>query len=78
MVFLLHDSGTIDAIFSIKLGDFIDTVCSDEKLQKSGWTFDNIRVCYQQKRKHPSMQSKVGLRVRDFAESYPNVMKRLY
>ncbi len=78
MMFVNHVKGSVKSIYTISLGEFIDTLCSDSSYQEDGWTKENIKACHVQKIAFPRMQVKVPLKVLDFVERYPNQVSKVY
>jgi hypothetical protein len=60
------EAGLIDKIFTISLGDFLDTLTTSEKHKKDGWELSNIETCYEQKKKYKTQQAKLKVDVRAF------------
>jgi len=71
MLFYVYKKGVgLINIYLISLGQMLEYLCNDPIYQANGWTWDNIKDCYNQKKKYPKMQTKVPLRVKQFAEKY--------
>ena len=70
MTFILTGSkelkGKIDCIFTIPLGRFIDILTTTEKYKRDGWEHSNIEMCHNQKKKYPTQQAKLQVKVRQF------------
>ena len=78
MMFVNHVKGSVQSIYTISLGKFIETLCSDSSYQEDGWTQENIEAGHVQKVAFPRMQVKVPLKVLDFVERYPNQVTKVY
>tara|TARA_Y100000310_G_C20225620_1_gene597766 strand:- start:84 stop:569 length:486 start_codon:yes stop_codon:yes gene_type:complete len=73
MTFLVHKDGIVDYVWSIALGDMIDTLLSDDEYTKDGWTSDNLADEYKKKQLYPGRQSKSPLKVKKFVEKYTSL-----
>ena len=76
--FLLHEQGKIQSVYSIRLGELIQTLTSDPEYHKDGWTMDSLRQDYEMKQKYPSKQVKTRLKVKQFVKKYSNKVKKIY
>lgn len=70
MTFLVHKKGAVEYVWSIALGDMIDTLLSDDEYTKDGWTADNLADEYKKKQMYPGRQSKSPLKVKKFVDKY--------
>lgn len=71
MLFILHVDGKINnKLYSIKLGDFLNICCNDDDLNKWGWDWENIKICWNQKQKYKNFQTKALIKVKDFIKKY--------
>ena len=64
--------GKIEKIFTIPLGDMLDTLTASETYRKWGWEWSNIEACYNQKVKYPTQQAKIKIEVRKFLKENPS------
>ena len=78
MIFIVYDDTGVSLIFTQTLGDFVGTCCADPDLAKDGWTEENIRDAAAKKRKYPSMQYKVPLKVKKYFAKYINQVQVVY
>ena len=70
MMFVIHDGKNIEDIGTISLGRFLNILYGDDEYRRHGWTERNVEMCHYQKRKFPSMQAKVPLKVKKFIKKY--------
>ena len=64
--------GKIEKIFTISLGDMLDTLTSSKTYRKWGWEWSNRKACHKQKKKYPTQQAKIKIEVRKFLRENPS------
>ena len=64
--------GKIEKIFTIPLGDMLDTLISSKTYREWGWEWSNIEACSDQKVKYPTQQAKIKIEVRKFLRENPS------
>ena len=70
MVFLVHKKGVVEYVWSISLGDMIDTLLGDDQYSRDGWTAHNLADQHKTKQMHPGGQYKAPLKVKKFVEKH--------
>lgn len=80
MVFILHHEGVIDQIFSLDLGDMLRILTRSPDHNEDGWSRETIAEAKSLKDRHPRLQLKVPLKVRQFFKSHEGLpeVDRLY
>ncbi len=86
MVFVVTSKGKSDGIptgeimyiATMKLGTMIHLLLNNDKYSVLGWTKENFATCNEQKKKYPTQQAKVKLKVRSFLKENTPYMKALF
>ena len=71
-------TGEIMYIATMKLGTMIHILLNNDEYGALGWTKENFKTCYEQKKKYPTQQAKVKLEIRDFLKENKEYMKALF
>ena len=79
MLFVMHKSGLIDSIHSIKLGKFLDMLCGDPNHYSNGFHWPTIQKLADLKEQHRGLQTKASVNMRKLVtKEYSNSFKKLY
>lgn len=78
MIFLCHKNGKIKNIYSVKLGKFIDTLCSSKKYQKLGWNPEVFSKGAEFKIKYPTLQFKVMAKILTVKSDFPSLFDVIF
>lgn len=78
IVFVLHKKGVIDTVFYLTSEKFIQLACSKKSYQENGWTYEGIKDFYYLKKKYPTAQSKVKIKMRSFYNDFRDQVTTLF
>ena len=68
----------MDLLLDVRLGDFVDRLCSLPNFQEKGWNMEVIETAAKFKKKYPSLQFKVPARIRKLYSAFPDMFEVLY
>jgi len=71
-------TGEIMYIATMKLGTMVHILLNNSEYGALGWTKENFKTCYEQKKKYPTQQAKVKLEIRSFLRENKEYMKALF
>ena len=78
MLFVLHDKGIVSKLIAVRLGNFIDFLCSTPKYQKLGWNTDVFETAARYKVRYPQLQFKVPAHIGRLNREHPELFEELY
>ena len=78
MLFVLHDGKNVSQVYSISLGQMIETLLADPDYDAAGWNPQVLENLYNLKKVSPKLQSKLPLKVKNFVQKYNNLFIEHY
>lgn len=78
VLFVIHKDGAISLLIAVRLGDFVDLLCSLPAFQALGWNNDVFETAAKFKERYPALQFKVKAEILSLYRAHPDLFDLIY
>lgn len=78
MLFVIHEDGAVSLLLAVRLGTFVDRLCSLPDFKALGWNNDVFETAAQFKKDYPALQFKVKANILSVYRAHPDLFEVLY
>jgi hypothetical protein len=78
ILFVIHEDGIVTLLLAVRLGSFIDFLCSTANFQKLGWNDEVFETAAKFKGSYPALQFKVKADVLSLYRTHRELFEKLY
>lgn len=78
VLFVIHKDGVVSLLLAVRLGDFVDRLCSLPNFQALGWNNDVFETAAKFKKRYPAVQFKVKAEILTIYRAHPDLFELLY
>lgn len=78
LLFVIHEDAVVSLLLAVRLGIFVDRLCSLPDFQALGWSNDAFKRTAKLKKDYPTMQSKVMANILSLYHAHPDLFEVLY